>query len=66
MAKGKMSTKQAIKQTLKKKKKKPAPQVPITIEKSGNNPDIIEVTNEDCLENCDLAGKMTLKELRFV
>jgi hypothetical protein len=66
MAKGKMSTKQAIKQILQKKKRKPAPQVPITIEKSGNSPEIIEVSNEDCLENCDLAGGMTLRELKFV
>ena len=41
MAKGKMSTKQAIKQTLKKKKKKPAPQVPKTIEKLEKNPGTI-------------------------
>jgi len=66
MAKGKMSTKQAIKQTLKKKKKKPAPQVPKNIDKLENIPGIIDVSNEDCLDNCDLAGNMTLKEFKFV
>jgi hypothetical protein len=66
MAKGKMSTAKAIKETLKKKKKKPAPQVPKTIKKLENLPEAIHTSDEDCLENCDLAGDMTLRELKFV
>jgi hypothetical protein len=66
MAKGKMSTAKAIKETLRKKKKKPSTQLPKTIDESGNNPGVIDVSNEVCLENCDLAGDMTLRELKFV
>ena len=51
---------------MKKKKKKPVPQVPKTIEKLENLPEAIHASNEDCLENFDLAGDMTLRELKFV
>jgi hypothetical protein len=66
MAKGKMSTAKAIKETLRKKKKKPSTQLPKTIEKLENIPETIYASDEDCLENCDLAGDMTLRELKFV
>ena len=66
MAKGKMSTKQAIKQTLKKKKKKPAAQVSEIIDESGNNPDLGDVSICNHYVKFDLTGKMTDKETRFI
>jgi hypothetical protein len=62
MGKPKMSTKQAIKQTLKKKKKKPAPQPPVITKESTIIPEAIDVSNE----NYDVKGEFTLKELRFI
>jgi hypothetical protein len=66
MAKGKISTKQAIKQTLKKKKKKPAPQPPEIISKSEESQETVDVSNENRYKRFDLNGKMTDKESRFI
>jgi hypothetical protein len=66
MAKGKISTKQAIKQTLKKKKKKPAPQVPEIINKSEENQGIIDISDDNLCGKYDLKEDMTDKELRFI
>lgn len=66
MAKGKMSTKQAIKLALKKKKKKPAPQLPEIISKSEEIQESIDVSNDNLCEKYDLKKDMTDKETRFI
>ena len=66
MTKGKMSTSKAIKETLKKKKKKSAQQVAKTIDESGTNPDSVDATIYNHYVKFDLTGKMTDKETRFI
>jgi hypothetical protein len=62
MGKPKMSTKQAIKQALKKKKKKSGPQLVKIIDKSQDITEIIDVTPS----NYSLKDDLTDKEIKFI